>query len=161
MAGLSAGYDLSVSTFSPDGRLYQVEYIYKAINNNNTSISLECKDGVISCSINTTLEKNKMIKKNSYNRIYYVNNNIIITYAGLDGDARNIIDRIKSEANNYFLNFHTNIPLHILANRISLYIHAYTLYWHLRPFASSIIISSYDKNEKGTFNNIYIISILI
>lgn len=48
MAGLSAGYDLSVSTFSPDGRLYQVEYIYKAINNNNTSISLECKDGVIS-----------------------------------------------------------------------------------------------------------------
>ncbi|SCM20848.1 proteasome subunit alpha type-3, putative [Plasmodium chabaudi chabaudi] len=149
MAGLSAGYDLSVSTFSPDGRLYQVEYIYKAINNNNTSISLECKDGVISCSINTTLEKNKMIKKNSYNRIYYVNNNIIITYAGLDGDARNIIDRIKSEANNYFLNFHTNIPLHILANRISLYIHAYTLYWHLRPFASSIIISSYDKNEKG------------
>ncbi|CRG98764.1 proteasome subunit alpha type-3, putative [Plasmodium relictum] len=149
MAGLSAGYDLSVSTFSPDGRLYQVEYIYKSINNNNTALSLECKDGIISCCINSNLDKNKMIKKNSYNRIYHINNNIIITYAGLDGDARNIIDRAKSEANNYYYNFHTNIPLHILTNRISLYIHAYTLYWHLRPFASSIILASFDKNEKG------------
>ncbi|SBT76801.1 proteasome subunit alpha type-3, putative [Plasmodium ovale] len=149
MAGLSAGYDLSVSTFSPDGRLYQVEYIYKLINNNNTALSLECRDGIISCCINSNLEKTKMLKKCSYNRIYHINNNIIITYAGLDGDARNIIDRAKSEANSYFYNFHTNIPLHILANRISLYIHAYTLYWHLRPFASSIIIASYDKTEKG------------
>ncbi|CRG94289.1 proteasome subunit alpha type-3, putative [Plasmodium gallinaceum] len=149
MAGLSAGYDLSVSTFSPDGRLYQVEYIYKSINNNNTALSLECKDGIISCCINSNLDKNKMIKKNSYNRLYHINNNIIITYAGLDGDARNIIDRAKSEANNYYYNFHTNIPLHILANRISLYIHAYTLYWHLRPFALSIILASFDKNEKG------------
>uniref|UniRef100_A0A8C9LIK4 Proteasome alpha-type subunits domain-containing protein n=1 Tax=Piliocolobus tephrosceles TaxID=591936 RepID=A0A8C9LIK4_9PRIM len=43
MAGLSAGYDLSVSTFSPDGRLYQVEYIYKCINNSNTPYTLQKK----------------------------------------------------------------------------------------------------------------------
>ncbi|ETW32328.1 hypothetical protein PFFCH_00236 [Plasmodium falciparum FCH/4] len=149
MAGLSAGYDLSVSTFSPDGRLYQVEYIYKSINNNNTALCLECKDGIICCCINSNMDKNKMIKKNSYNRIYHVNNNIIITYSGFDGDARNIIDRARSEANTYYYNFHTNIPLHILVNRISLYIHAYTLYWHMRPFAASVIISSFNEKDKG------------
>ncbi|VWU51191.1 proteasome subunit alpha type-3, putative [Hepatocystis sp. ex Piliocolobus tephrosceles] len=149
MAGLSAGYDLSVSTFSPDGRLYQVEYIYKCINNSNTVLTLECEEGILTCCINTNLDKEKMIKIGSYNRIYHINNNIIITYAGLDGDSREIIDRAKSEANNYYYNFHTNIPLHILANRISLYIHAYTLYWHLRPFASSIIIGSYNPTDKG------------
>ncbi|EUD67334.1 20S proteasome subunit alpha 7 [Plasmodium inui San Antonio 1] len=149
MAGLSAGYDLSVSTFSPDGRLYQVEYIYKAINNNNTALSLECRDGLLTCCVNSNLLKNKMIKQNSYNRIYHINNNVIVTYAGLDGDARNIIDRAKYEANSYYLNFHTNIPLHILANRVSLYIHSFTLYWHLRPFASSIILASFDEKEKG------------
>lgn len=149
MTGSAAGYDLSVSTFSPDGRLYQIEYIYKAINNNNMAMCLECKDGIVSCCLNSNLEKDNMIKKSSYNRIYSINNNIIITYTGLDGDSRNIIDRAKSEARNYYNYFRVHIPLHILANRISLYVHAYTLYWHMRPFASSIIIGSFDPNEKG------------
>lgn len=149
MTGSAAGYDLSVSTFSPDGRLYQIEYVYKAINNNNTALCVECKDGIITCCVNSSLEKDNMVKKNSYNRISHINNNIIITYTGLDGDCRNIVSRARSEANNYLYNFHTNIPLHILANRISLYIHMHTLYWHMRPFASSIIVASFDPQEGG------------
>ncbi|SBT34382.1 20S proteasome alpha subunit G [Plasmodium ovale wallikeri] len=117
MAGLSAGYDLSVSTFSPDGRLYQVEYIYKLINNNNTALSLECRDGIISCCINSNLEKTKMLKKCSYNRIYHINNNIIITYAGLDGDARNIIDRAKRYSHTCEQSIHVE-NLHVLMTPI-------------------------------------------
>eukprot|EP00658_Telonema_sp_P-2_P047495 TRINITY_DN36130_c0_g1_i1.p2 TRINITY_DN36130_c0_g1~~TRINITY_DN36130_c0_g1_i1.p2 ORF type:complete len:103 (+),score=28.91 TRINITY_DN36130_c0_g1_i1:151-459(+) len=47
MAGAGTGYDLSVGTFSSDGRLFQVEYACKAIDNSGTAIGICCKDGVV------------------------------------------------------------------------------------------------------------------
>jgi 20S proteasome subunit alpha 7 len=48
MASSGAGYDLNVATFSPDGRLFQVEYAEKAVDNSGTAIGLRCKDGYVS-----------------------------------------------------------------------------------------------------------------
>lgn len=47
MASQGTGYDLSSSTYSPDGRLFQIEYAGKAVENSGTVIALKCKDGVV------------------------------------------------------------------------------------------------------------------
>ena len=47
MASQGTGYDLSASTYSPDGRIFQVEYANKAVENAGTAIGLKCKDGVV------------------------------------------------------------------------------------------------------------------
>ena len=47
MSSIGSGYDLSVDTFSPDGRIFQVEYAMKAVENSSTVVGLRCVDGVV------------------------------------------------------------------------------------------------------------------
>ena len=47
MTSIGTGYDLSASTYSPDGRIFQVEYANKAVDNSGTAIGLKCKDGIV------------------------------------------------------------------------------------------------------------------
>jgi len=47
MSSTGAGYDYSCGTFSPDGRIYQVEYAQKAVESSGTAIGLKCKDGIV------------------------------------------------------------------------------------------------------------------
>ena len=47
MASTGAGYDLGATTFSPDGRIFQVEYATKAVENSGTVIGIRCSDGVV------------------------------------------------------------------------------------------------------------------
>nr|XP_009592267.1 proteasome subunit alpha type-3-like [Nicotiana tomentosiformis]XP_016453646.1 PREDICTED: proteasome subunit alpha type-3-like [Nicotiana tabacum] len=47
MASIGTGYDLSVTTFSPDGRVFQIEYAGKAVDNSGTVVGIKCKDGII------------------------------------------------------------------------------------------------------------------
>lgn len=47
MSSIGTGYDLSVTTFSPDGRVFQIEYAAKAVDNSGTVVAIKCKDGVV------------------------------------------------------------------------------------------------------------------
>ena len=46
MSGIGTGYDLSGTTYSPDGRVFQAEYACKAVDNAGTTIGVKCSDGV-------------------------------------------------------------------------------------------------------------------
>jgi 20S proteasome subunit alpha 7 len=47
MSSIGTGYDLSCTTFSPDGRIFQIEYAGKAIDNSSTAIGVRVKDGIV------------------------------------------------------------------------------------------------------------------
>ena len=50
MSGIGSGYDLSTTTYSPDGRVFQVEYAGKAVDNGGLTVGVKCADGcVIAC----------------------------------------------------------------------------------------------------------------
>jgi 20S proteasome subunit alpha 7 len=70
MSSIGTGYDLSVTTYSPDGRLYQVEYAYKAVDLSGTCIGIQCKDGVV-LGVENLIE-NKMTEEGTNRRIYTV-----------------------------------------------------------------------------------------
>eukprot|EP00920_Eleutheroschizon_duboscqi_P009224 GHVT01021087.1.p1 GENE.GHVT01021087.1~~GHVT01021087.1.p1 ORF type:complete len:194 (+),score=6.57 GHVT01021087.1:240-821(+) len=141
MAGMGAGYDLSVSTFSPDGRVFQVEYASKAVDSSGTALALVCNDGIV-----FGVEKfviSKMLVKGTNRRIFPIDRHIAMAVAGLLPDARQIVKRARADAQEYRRTYGEPIPARILAERVGLYIHAYTLYWHVRPFGASILIGSF------------------
>ena len=66
--------------------------------------------------------------------------------SGLISDARQIVETARLEAANYRTQYGVPIPLKYLNDRISMYMHAYTLYSAVRPYGCSIILSAYEGN---------------
>nr|KJB55440.1 hypothetical protein B456_009G076300 [Gossypium raimondii] len=99
MSSIGTGYDLSVTTFSPDGRVFQIEYASKAVDNSGTVIGIKCKDGIV-----MGVEKliaSKMMLPGSNRRILSVHRHSGMAVAGLAADGRQIVARAKSEATSY------------------------------------------------------------
>ncbi|XP_039012896.1 proteasome subunit alpha type-3-like [Hibiscus syriacus] len=144
MSSIGTGYDLSVTTFSPDGRVFQIEYAAKAVDKSGTVIGIKCKDGIV-----MGVEKliaSKMMLPCSNRRIHSVHRHSGMAVAGLAADGRQIVARAKSEATNYQSVYGEPIPVKELAERVASYVHLCTLYWWLRPFGCGKILGGYDRD---------------
>eukprot|EP00927_Polykrikos_kofoidii_P068743 TRINITY_DN64060_c0_g1_i1.p1 TRINITY_DN64060_c0_g1~~TRINITY_DN64060_c0_g1_i1.p1 ORF type:complete len:252 (-),score=56.44 TRINITY_DN64060_c0_g1_i1:266-1021(-) len=146
MAGTGAGYDLSVTTFSPDGRVFQVEYAHKAVENSGTSLAICCKDGIIFAS--EKFLASKMLVQGTSRRTFAIHKRSGMAIAGLLPDARQIASRGREEAANYKKSYCEEIPPAILAERLGMFMHAYTLYWSIRPFGCSVLLGCVDEETK-------------
>ncbi|KAI3367366.1 hypothetical protein L3Q82_026176, partial [Scortum barcoo] len=140
-----AKYDLSASTFSPDGRVFQVEYAMKAVENSSTAIAIRCKDGVVFGVEKLVLSK--LYEEGSNKRIFNIDRQTRWHVAGLLADARSLADVAREEASSFRSNYGHDIPLKHLSDRVAMYVHAYTLYSAVRPFGCSFILGSYDKDD--------------
>jgi 20S proteasome subunit alpha 7 len=146
MASSGSGYDLSSSTFSPDGRIFQIEYAAKAVENAGTALGIKCSDGVVLCVEKPLL--NKMLLSNSNRRIHTVDAHSGVAITGFVSDGRQIINRAREEASNYEETYGSKIPPSTLADRVATYMHYFTLHGSLRPFGTSALIASYDTETK-------------
>lgn len=111
MSSIGTGYDLSASTFSPDGRVFQVEYAMKAVENSSTAIGIRCKDGVVFGVEKLVLSK--LYEEGSNKRLFNVDRHVGMAVAGLLADARSLADIAREEASNFRSNFGYNIPLKV------------------------------------------------
>mmetsp|Transcript_4320 Transcript_4320/g.5306 ORF Transcript_4320/g.5306 Transcript_4320/m.5306 type:complete len:268 (-) Transcript_4320:42-845(-) len=146
MASSGSGYDLSSSTFSPDGRIFQIEYASKAVENAGTALGVKCRDGVVLCVEKPLL--NKMLLPNSSRRIHTVDTHSGVAITGFVSDGRQIINRAREEAASYEETYGTKIPPSTLGDRLAAYTHYFTLHGSLRPFGTSTLIASYDPETK-------------
>lgn len=127
MSSIGTGYDQSTTTFSPDGRVFQVEYAVKAVDNSSTAVGIRCKDGVVMAVEKPKLSK--MIVEGSNRRILHVDKHSGICVSGMIADARQIVNHARYEAARYADFYGGSIPGHVLNERISGLIHMYTLHW--------------------------------
>lgn len=67
--------------------------------------------------------------------------------AGVIADARQMVDIARKEASNYRSQYGVSIPLSYLNDRVSMYMHAYTLYSAVRPYGTSVIVGTYDEHD--------------
>jgi len=149
MTSIGTGYDLSSSTYSPDGRLFQVEYANKAVENSGTAIGLKVKDGVVLAV--EKLVHSKLLIPEANRRIQSVDRHIGLATAGLLADGRHLANRARDEAQNYRDTYMAPPPLSALADRIGLYVQAYTLYSSVRPFGISSILGAVDKDGPSLY----------
>ncbi|CAE6431016.1 unnamed protein product [Rhizoctonia solani] len=149
MTAIGTGYDLSASTYSPDGRLFQIEYASKAVENSGTAIGLKVKDGIVLAV--EKLVHSKLLIPEANRRIATIDRHIGMATSGLLADGRALANRARDEAQNYRDTYMAPVPLKALADRIGLYVQAYTLYSSVRPFGISTIIGSIDKDGPSLY----------
>eukprot|EP01115_Flamella_aegyptia_P013367 TRINITY_DN7066_c0_g1_i1.p1 TRINITY_DN7066_c0_g1~~TRINITY_DN7066_c0_g1_i1.p1 ORF type:complete len:192 (-),score=87.73 TRINITY_DN7066_c0_g1_i1:76-651(-) len=87
-----------------------------------------------------------MLEEGAGRRIYTIDRHIGLSFAGLTADARQLVNRARSEARQYKNFYHHPIPAQVLADRIAGFMQAYTLYGHVRPFGVSAIIATADTD---------------
>lgn len=141
MAGTGSGHDQSSDIFSAEGRVFQVEYAGKAVDNSSTALGACCKDGVVLAV--EKIHSSRMLENGSNNRIHAVDLQAGVCICGMLPDGRAIIQRARAEAESSRESFSTPILGSTLASRLGEFMHAYTTHYYYRPFGCSPIIASY------------------
>lgn len=149
MSSIGTGYDLSANQFSPDGRVFQVEYASKAVENSSTALAIRCKDGVIFAV--EKLISSKLHEPGTSQRIFTIDKHIGMAVAGLLADARQIVKIAREEAADYRGIYGSPIPLKYLTERVSGYLHMYTLYSAYRPFGCCVMLSSFEDGKPNLY----------
>ncbi|KAH9071702.1 20S proteasome subunit [Lactarius deliciosus] len=149
MTSIGTGYDLSASTYSPDGRIFQVEYANKAVDNSGTAIGLRVKDGVVLAV--EKLVHSKLLVPGANRRIQTIDRHIGLASSGLLADGRHLSNRARDEAASFRDNYNEPAPLKALADRLGLYVQVYTLYSSVRPFGCSTILGGIDKDGPSIY----------
>lgn len=142
MSGMGTGYDLGVTTYSPDGRLYQIEYANKAVEASGTAIGICCKDGVVLAV--EKLVDSKLQEEHTNTRIFNVDRNAGLSITGWKPDGRPIVNKARSEARGYIDQFGHRIPGRVLSERLSASVHFQTLYMSSRPYGITTLLAAHD-----------------
>ena len=138
-------YDKAATMFSPDGRLYQVEYASKIVEQGTTGVGVVFAGGVVLAADKSITSK--LVVPESIEKIFKIDGNIGVVSAGLVGDARRLVGIARRQAQDNKLVFSENIQVETMAKEIAETKQAFTQYGGLRPFGVAFIIGGYD--EKG------------
>eukprot|EP00761_Pharyngomonas_kirbyi_P012068 gb/GECH01012095.1/.p1 GENE.gb/GECH01012095.1/~~gb/GECH01012095.1/.p1 ORF type:complete len:262 (+),score=80.79 gb/GECH01012095.1/:1-786(+) len=143
MSGIGTGYDIAVNIYSPEGRVFQVEYATKAVENSSTTIGICCKDGVVFGVDKVVLSK--MLEKGSGKRLFTVDSHIGMACSGLVADARQLVNRARAECRQYKDILGIPMTGQVLSDRLSGFIHLYTTYGWVRPFGVTTMIGTMER----------------
>ncbi|MFA6064587.1 MAG: archaeal proteasome endopeptidase complex subunit alpha [archaeon] len=138
-------YDKAATMFSPDGRLYQVEYASKIVEQGTTGVGLIFAEGVVLAADKSITSK--LVIPESIEKIFKIDENIAVVSAGLVGDARRLVGIARRQAQDNKMVYSENIQVEVMAKEIAETKQAFTQYGGLRPFGVAFIIGGFD--EKG------------
>ncbi len=141
-----AQYDRAITVFSPDGRLFQVEYAREAVRTGTPCVGLVTKDGVILAAHKRI--GSSLIVAESHEKIFQIDKHIVAASSGLIADARKLVDFARLEAQRHRIVYGTEIPIETLAKKIGDQIQTFTQYAGVRPYGVSLLIAGMDGEFK-------------
>jgi len=137
------GYDRTITVFSPDGRLLQVEYAKKAVSHGAMTLGIVYKDGTLLVSDRRITEK--LMVAESIHKISQIDDKLAATFAGYTSDARVIVKKCRVFAQQHKLTYGEAIDVEGVVKFVSDMEQAYTQYGGIRPFGIAFLFSGLDK----------------
>jgi len=142
-------YDRAITVFSPDGRLFQVEYALETVNRGYTILGISCSEGIVLGAeekVETKLQDPEFTLK-----LYEIDDHLAAAIVGLSSDARVLIDQARVYAQSNRLMYDEPIDVEIITKRIGDVKQLYTQHAGVRPFGVSIIFGGVDKRGNKLF----------
>ena len=137
-------YDRAITVFSPDGRLFQVEYAREAVKRGTTTVGVKFKDGVV-LIVDKRLSS-KLIEPESIEKIFKIDSHIGCATSGLVADARALVDRARIECQVNAFNYSEDIAVESLVKKICDFKQSYTQYGGVRPFGTAMLMAGIDAS---------------
>jgi len=138
-------YDRGITIFSPDGRLYQVEYAREAVKRGTASIGIRTNEGVV-LAVDKRI-RSPLMERSSVEKIHKADDHIGIASAGHVADARQLIDFARQQAQINRLRYEEPIGVETLTKAVTDHIQQYTQLGGARPFGVALIIGGIEDGE--------------
>ena len=144
----SRGYDMTPTMYSPDGRIYQVEYAIETVKRGAIAIGLQAKDGIVIA----VEEKSRDLQVEGITqKIFQVDEHIGIAAAGYIPDARIMVDNARFFSQSNKLTYDEVTEVEAVAKHLADQSHQFTQYSGVRPFGVALIIAGVDKKGNRIF----------
>ena len=138
--------DKLIKVFAPDGRIYQIEYAFKAIQSYGmTSVAIRGNDSVVVCTQKKVPDK--LIVPDSVTNIYNISDGIGAVVVGNMNDARVMVTQIRATAAEFKMKFSYECPIQVLAQRLGANLQRYSQYAGIRPFCCMVTLVGCDEEH--------------
>ena len=142
-------YDRGITIFSPDGRLYQVEYAREAVKRGSASVGIRTSDGVVLAADRQT--RSPLIEEESIEKIHEADEHVGIASAGHVADARQLVDFARRNAQVERLRYDEAIGIETLSKEVTDHVQQYTQTGGARPFGVALLIGGIEDGEPRLF----------
>ncbi len=136
-------YDRAITVFSPDGRLFQVEYAKEAVKKGSTALGMKFQDGAL--LIAERRSRSKLSEQPIMEKIQLVDDSVAVVTSGLIADARVLIDFSRISVQQEKITYGALVNMDNLAKRVADQMQQYTQYGGVRPFGVSLVFAGIDR----------------
>mmetsp|Transcript_57940 Transcript_57940/g.183885 ORF Transcript_57940/g.183885 Transcript_57940/m.183885 type:complete len:238 (-) Transcript_57940:1078-1791(-) len=146
-------YDRGVNTFSPEGRLFQVEYAIEAIKLGSTAVGICTSEGVV-----LAVEKritSPLLEPSSVEKIMEIDEHVGCAMSGLTADARTLIDHGRVETQNHRFTYNEQMSVDALTQSLcdlALRFGEGDNDSMSRPFGVALLVAGYDENGPSLYH---------
>jgi proteasome alpha subunit len=140
------GYDRAITVFSPQGRLYQVEYAREAVKKGTVSLGIVYKDGVLLAADKNITEG--LMVSDSVEKIYQIDEHLGAATSGLVADGRRMIDKARVVAQSYRITYDEPVTVDKLTKELCDYQQLHTQIAGVRPFGTALLIAGTGSTPK-------------
>jgi len=140
-----SAYSFSLTTFSPSGKLVQIEYAINAVQLRPTALGIKATNGVVVATekkMPSTLMDEQSVEKTAT-----LTENVGVVYSGLAPDFRVLVKKGRKAAQAYYKTYKENIPVSQIVRELASVMQEFTQSGGVRPFGVSLLVAGYD--EKG------------
>ena len=138
------GYDRAITVFSPDGRLYQVEYAIETVRRGTIAVGIKSKDGIV---IAVEEKPRKLQISDVAQKIFQVDDHVGLAAAGYIPDARSQVDNARFFSQSNKLIYDEPVEVETIAKHLADQSQQFTQYAGVRPFGVSLIIGGVVNNN--------------
>ena len=131
------GYDRAITVFSPDGRLYQVEYAIETVRRGTIAVGVKCKDGII---IAVEEKPRKLQISKTAQKIFQIDDHVGVAAAGYIPDARSQVDNARFFSQSNKMIYDEPVDVETIAKHLADQCQQYTQYAGVRPFGVALIL---------------------
>ncbi len=141
-------YDRASTVFSPDGRLFQVEYALQAIQMGGTAVALTYDTGIVFVAFRN-LPASSLADAGSIDKSFAVDSGLGCVTAGLIADSRVLVEFLRVEAQRHRLTYGESAPFQLLGHALGTLLQQFTQFGGTRPFAVSLLLGGFNAGAPG------------
>lgn len=135
-------YDTSIITWSPDGRLFQLEYANEAVNNGSAAVGVKSKEYVVLAA----LKRSPVAELSSYQeKVFEIDEHAGMAISGLVADGRVLARYLRTSCMDYRYMYDGGMPMNTMADLIGDKHQRHIQYGGKRPFGVGMLVAGYDR----------------